>query len=567
VRWAGAARAAIAGTTVAALLAMLGATAATARADGFARLPEGAPMYAAVRPLALVGAMQKLGVSELPEVQKLKQQLGGIDPFNPLVLSGPGLDVAAPLVASVAEPLPGNVMHTRVVATLRDKGLFAAFVQGLIASGQVKLIKAPSSIKDAVAVSGPGNGDVSVLIRVFGDEVVLDEVETNGKKPMALAEVARRFPAAPAHALALGHGARRLFAPDATAVVYVDGRRMGPMLTKMALDDAERDLKEAAPEDKAKMRAKLRAQTTRCAIWQKAPGLFDDVGLALTATPDSLTLSWAWGTASGPPLGGLKLAASDDAALDAGGLARDAVAVVALYAATLSPFAALKRSGMFATSESLNQAVDGCETMAGAHLVLRSWPLAIGALMTTAAPAGSPLGAVKQTVDTLRNVVVAMRTFPAQNVPAHFAVAATFDNSARPTLEMLLAGIGATGSPTTFGKRSPTVYPFKIPGTPSSAVAALEGLAGSRLGVTFADSDESLAWAFKSVAAAVAPAPLPLLRLEADTVQIAKLAAGLGAGKEQQPLLDLIAKLRHVDGALTSDGDLLRLSLHAPLRP
>jgi hypothetical protein len=539
---------------------------ARARADAFGRLSEGAPLYAATRPVALLGALQKLGVTDLPAVQKLRAGLGGIDPFNPAVLAAPGIDVAAPLVASVFEAAGPNLMRSRVVATLRDRATFVAFVQGVIASGQVKLAVA-SAIKDALAAGTP-SPDTTLLLRAVGDEAVLDVLVTrDGKKAPAPAEVARRYPLAPLKPIALGRGARRLFSPEAAAVVYVDGRKLLPLLGEIAADDAKRELRWAAPAERAQVAATQRARQKKCALWSKAPSLFDDAGVALAATPEALTLTWAWGTASGPPLGGLKLIAVDDAALDAGALARDAAGVFALYAASLGPFAALKRSGVFASTQALTDAVDGCDTMAGALLALRSWPLAIATLLATPAPTDSPLQALKQSLGTLRTLVFAVRDFSAAG--PRFAVAASFDSAARATLEMVLGTSGGAGAVTTMGKRSPTVYSLQLPGMGRSAAAALESLAGNRLGFTVADSDESLAWAYKagdgaSVGATASP---PLARLDADTTALARLGPVLNAGRDEQAVLDLLAKLRHVDGTLAADGDLLRLSLHAPLRP
>jgi hypothetical protein len=556
--------------TVAARLALAVAAAVAApgvaRADAFARLPEGAPLYAATRPVALLGALQKLGVSELPAMQKLRQGLGGIDPFNPAILAAPGIDVAAPLAAALLAPAGPNLMHTRVAAALRDRAAFDAFVLGVIASGQVKLAAA-TGIKDAVAAGNPSS-DVTLLVRVVGDEAVIDVYMTrDGKKAPTAAELARRMPLVPARPMALGHGARRLFAPDAAAVVYVDGRKLTPLLVEIAADDAKRELSWAGPDERAALLAKQRARQKKCALWQKSPSVFDDAGVALTAAPDSLTLTWAWGTAAGPALGGLKLAAVDDAALDAAALARDAAGVLALYAANLAPFSALKRSGVFASTQALSDAVDGCDTMAGALLALRSWPLAIGTLLSSPPPPGSPLVAFKQSLGTLRNLVLAVR----DSSPGgpRFAVAASFDDAARPTLETLIAAFGAQGTVTPIGKRSPTVYAMQLPGMGHAAAAALEVLAGNRLGFTVADSDESLAWAYKAGSGAPvdAAASPPLARLDLDATQAARLGALVNASRDEQAVLDLLAKLRHVDGTLAADGDLLRLSLHAPLRP
>src|SRR6185369_7850585 len=91
-----------------------------ARADAFDRIADGAPLYVSARPVALVGALQRVGFDQLPAVQRLKRQLGGIDPFNPAILAAPGIDIAAPLGISLFEPAGPNQLHTRIAATLRD---------------------------------------------------------------------------------------------------------------------------------------------------------------------------------------------------------------------------------------------------------------------------------------------------------------------------------------------------------------------------------------------------------------------------------------------------------------
>ena len=91
--------------------------------------------------------------------------------------------------------------------------------------------------------------------------------------------------------------------------------------------------------------ARQKAREKKCAVWSRAPSTFDDGGLALTATPEGLSLTAAWGTQAGAPLGGLKLHPVDDAGFDVDLLGRDATAVIALYAASLAPFTALRRAG------------------------------------------------------------------------------------------------------------------------------------------------------------------------------------------------------------------------------
>jgi hypothetical protein len=552
---------------VAFVVGALVVAAGIARADGFDKLPEGAIAYASARPIAVVGAMQRLGIDQLPAMQRLKKQLGGIDPFNPVIMAAPGIDVAAPLVASLFEPVVGLGMHTRVVAQLRDKATFNTFVMGVIASGQLPLGPAPG-IKDAVAMGNPAPTTV-LLVRVIGNEALLDLVEVDdGKKAPPAAELARRFPPAPLRKFVPGRGARRLLAPDSAAVLYVDARKLEPMFVQLGASDRRRELAAATGAERAQLAAKQRQRAKQCALWKRAPSLFDDAALALAATPDALTLTWAWGTQSGPPLGGLKLTAVDDGALDGPALGHDGAGMFALYAASLTPFTSLKRSGLFASSESFTEAVDGCDTQAGLLLLLRSWPLAIGTLAGSTPPAGSPLLMLKQSIASLRTVVVGLRDFNA-NGP-RIAVAASFDASTRGSFELMLAAFGGgAGAVTKVGKRSPTIYSLQLPDSSRPPLAVgLETMAGGRFGLAVGDSDESLAWAYKTGDGATSRiAQPPLARLSADATLLGRLGSMLGLGSDQQAVLDMLARLRRVDGTLAADGDLFSLTLHAPLKP
>jgi len=509
--------------TAAALLAAL-AAAPAARADALDQIGEGAPLYAAARPVALLGALQRLGFTELPAVQKLRRQLGGIDVFNPAILAAPGLDVAAPLVASFAEPVAPNLIHSRVAAALRDPPTFATFLDAVAASGQLRLgrVDAASPLgKKGVVAAGNLGSVATVVVRVKGDVAVLDMVNAvDGKaKPPSPAEVARRYPFMPARPFAVGKGARRLFAPESAAVVYLDGRKLAPLLKLISDNDDRRDIAFADPSAKKSVAASRKKRALRCAAWDRAPTTFDDVGLALTAAPEALSLSVAWGTQAGPPLGGLKMTPVDDAGFDAELLARDATAMVLLYAANMAPFGALKRSGPFASIDALGKAVSGCDN-AALTVAVRSWPLAIGAATVPGTPdAPNPLAAIQGGVAALRNVGMVLRDIT--QAGPRFAIGATFDAGARFTLTTLLAPSGQ-GAVTTMGKRSPTVYSFVLPGIPRQMAAALETLAGGRLGFTVADSDDSLSWAFRGDATPAPAAPTaatgakstpPLLRL------------------------------------------------------
>lgn len=557
-----------------AVAAALVAAGGVARGDAFDHIGDGAPLYLAARPVALVGALERIGVDQLPAVQRLRRQLGGIDPFNPAILAAPGIDIAAPLVVSLFEAAGPSQLHTRIAATLRDPATFTTFLDAVAASGQVKIqhVDAASPLgKLGVVASGSMSPDMALIIRVRGADAVLDLVATlDGKKAPAAAELARRFALRPARALAVEHGARRLFSPEAAAVVYTDGRHLGPLMQALAAQDARAELRWTAPPQKAAVAARQKAREKKCALWSRAPATFDDGALALSATPDQLSLEVAWGTQAGAPLGGLKLRPVDDAGLDAKLLGREATAVVALYAASTQPFAALKHAAPFTSMDTLSAAFDGCDSIAGMTLLVRSWPLLLAALSGTKTDAASPAAAVKQSFSGLRNVVFALRDVT--QAGPRGAIAGTFDGASRPNLEALLAAGGSRGAVTSIGKRSPTIYPLTLPGFPRQLAAALESLDAGRIGLTVADSDESLTWAYRT-AELTAGAPSddraakpPILRVAADLAALPKLGPLLNAGRDAQQLLEVLAHLRRVDGDLVADGDLLRLTLRSPLK-
>jgi hypothetical protein len=285
--------------TVAVALCALGGVAHADAPEGvMARIGDGAPLYFAARPVALIGALQRLGIDQLPSVQRLRRNMGGIDPFNPAILAAPGIDIAAPMVLSLFEPAGPGQMHTRLVATLRDPATFATFIDAVAASGQVKLTRVDAASplgKQGVVATGTLSADVAVVIRVRESDAIVDLVSmTDGKKAPAPAELPRRFPLTPARPFAVTHGARRLFAPEAAAVAYVDGRRMQPLLQSIAADDRKRELRWASPAEKAKLEAKQKQREKRCGVWLHAPSTFDDLGLALAAAPEGLSLTWAW---------------------------------------------------------------------------------------------------------------------------------------------------------------------------------------------------------------------------------------------------------------------------------
>jgi hypothetical protein len=523
-----------------------------AQADAFDRIGDTSPAYASFRPVALMNLAKAVGVGELPEVQKLRQQLGGIDPLSPALLAPTGLDVAAPVALSLFEAAGPKRHHHRAVAGLRDRASFTAFFAGVAASQQLPMTMvtpdSPMGKQSVIAtVELPKDGG-NMVLRVTGDVLIIDLVAATQGKPMAMAEIIKRYPIDVAKPFVAEKGARRLFTPDAALVMYADGRRLPPVL----------DLLLAKGPKQCKQE------------WARAGSSFDDVAVSVAVDPDGLKAQLAWGTQSGPPLGGLKLSPRDDGGIDVDLVSRQAPAVMALYAASLAPFQALKRGGPMESMSTLVSSVNRCGPPAWVTLLVRSWPQALGALISGGkkGTADPMMSSVLANLGALRNTVLMLRD--ANQQAARYAVTATFDPAARQTLELFLSTATGGGTATAVGKRKPTVYRLAVEGM--TAVAAVEALPGGPVAFTIADSDDTLGWAFRTATRMPgAPAPVagatPVAAMHLDTVQIAKLVPFLKLGKDAQQGWDLLARLRRLDAELVPDGDLFRLTVRAPLKP
>ena len=132
---------------------------------------------------------------------------------------------------------------------------------------------------------------------------------------------------------------------------------------------------------------------------------------------------------------------------------------------------------------------------------------------------------------------------------------------------MLAAFVNGAGVATPVGTRSPTIYTLRIPETAHGPLAVGLENVGGRLGLTVADSDESLKWAYKTGDSAAKTANPPLARVSVDASLMTRLGPIFGVQHEQQAILDMLSRLRRVDGTLVAEGDLLSLTLHSPLKP
>ncbi len=546
-----------------AMVAAVAILPSVASADAFDRLPEGAPLYAGVRPLALANALKRLGIDKMPEVEKLKGSLG-VDPLDPALLAPTGIDPAAAIAASLFQPAPNGRFHHRAVVTLRDQLTFQTFLGAIAASGQapITMVDANSALgKAGVRFTGNMPDGTVVIARIDGDTLILDALGDSGaqstpKKKKAAptaAEVVKLYPLAVKAQFTASAGARKLFAPEAAAVLYADGRHLAPFL----------EVADDPPTDAAGKKKFAACKKT----WQSAVGAFDDAGIALSVDPAGVELQLAWGTQGGVPLGGLRFQPIDDGGLDVEALSVAAPLSLAVYAASLSPFSAVKRGPIQQSFDALSSSVQKCGAPAWGHVLVRSWPQGIGAALAagTSGKSQDPMMAgLVGTIGKLRNLTFVLRNSDSQSVRG--VLSSTFDPQARGMLELLLASAPGGGVEKPIGKRTPKVYTLNF-GDLNGIIAALETLSAGTAAMTIADSEESLTWALKPPLSARNSAPLPLLSAHLDGVMLSKMPMmGLLGSEAAQRFVEELKRLKRIDARVTADGDLFRVSVRAAVK-
>jgi hypothetical protein len=562
-------------------LIILLATAATAHADALDQVGEGASIYAELRPVALAGALKRLGVDQLAAVQRVKQQVGGIDVLDPAILAPTGLDVASPIGVSIDFGVKEGVTHARIAATLRDASLFRTFVGALAAAGQLPLHAVqPGSAEEKLGVLFTASNPpaMTAVARLSGENLIIDAVDMWSGSALSPAEVARRHPLSVTRPFQSGRGARRLFAGDTAVAFYADGRHFTELFEAIYRQDLEDKLKAAKKNQRAAMKLKAMTTLKRCvADFKGAPATFDDVGLALSADPREVRLTLGWGTQGEPALGGLRFNPIDDGGVDHEFLSRQAALVVALFAASAAPFSALKHTGIYTSMATLTDLGKRCGDEINIGVAMRGWPLVVAAGLSemnkpsTKQSTGLDLSAAMKAFGDLRNVVLVVRDASSPQ-SAQFAVAATFEQPARTLIETLLQVFGSGAADKALApKRTPKVYSISNPSL-GSFVGALEDLPKGQVMFTFADSEESLQAAYRNATlmpgqTAPPPRPTPIAAVHLDSGMVGRIFSNLGAADSAKSVLDLMARLKRLDADLATDGDLFRLVVRAPLKP
>ena len=545
-------------------LALLAGLTAVASAEELGpHLTRGAAAYAQLRPSALLSLTNRLGLSELSAYQEAVARLHGIDPLKANLICLTGLDPERPI--GLALDLSGSALHVRAELTVKDPPVFEAFARSALQPEPGFVWVDPGSALGAAAAlftfRDPKRG-ITVVARKTDHALVIDALWSEGKS-VSPQELVHRIPIEVAHPFVPARGATRAFSLQSAAVLYVDGRKLGPLTLALA----KRDLSEhSSGAAKQKELARLRGCEK---AWALVPPSFDDLALSLSAVGSTLEVALLWGTQSDALPSRVRFHPLDDHAVDVQAIDRAALFSLALYSASLSPFEALKHPGPLAGDKWKNE-VDKCKTYAGPQLLVRSWPAAVAAAtQTVLRPAASPgpdpsnpsaptfslLGKVRSLVVMVADVV----TTPALDLTG--AASATLDKSARPLIESLLSIAGATATPLDVGDRHFALYKPD----PKSFVA-------------LADFDEKtllIAFATKELLlrSIVTPVKEPgnttranntLATVHLDSRRVANLPMVKAAGAE--PLVDWLRNVGSLDAALTTADDLFRFALSIPFK-
>ncbi len=454
-----------------------------ARCDGWSLVADGAPVYGVLRWGALISTVQKAGWTQLPEYEEFKRTAGNVDIFNPQIYAPLGIDINAPIIA-MAEG--GPMLHVRLVGRITDKGLFVTILSGVAedkTSGITLQGSGTPAGKAGVVASGKV-GSWSGILRIEGDQAVLDVVTGALAKATPAAALAQKYPLKPMKAFGTsgGAGSRSMLGGERIAALFVDGKKLGALAPLWG--------QFLPPSSKALPLAKCQVEVA------KLPVTFDDAALSLSVSDNKTPeLELVWGAAAGSPL---KFEPIDDGVVSAARLRRESVAHLGVFGANVQPFRSLKTTGLPALDK-LDKLVDQCPTTVGPALLIRTWPhlIAAGLAQLDKNPQDlGPAAGVVSAVNQLRSLFFALKNVPdAQNPPTWVAVVSA-SGQFQTVVEGLLGIFGLTGTPRAVGTHKVTFFDGSSMQGQLKFVAAIESLANTAIGLTAAASEDALRWAY-----------------------------------------------------------------------
>ena len=268
---------------VAALL--LGGT-ALASDDAPRALPADAAVVWSARPLAVVGAVTRLGRGWPAFLRRLLWFPDGVDVLDPARLQALGVDPAASLWGALRGAQ--GLLQLRLVVPLSDPQRFDALVQRFAAGYGSELTQTPHGWTGKVH-------ELPLLARLDGTVLVADVVLSgSAPAPTAFAQLLPLRPPRPWRP----RGLAARFGPTDAIAAWADLAAVGAMgllADEARLAEGLRGVGEASLRAQLLKAGRAEHATCRAALRMTAP-MFDDALLALSvAGPDALRLTAALG--------------------------------------------------------------------------------------------------------------------------------------------------------------------------------------------------------------------------------------------------------------------------------
>jgi hypothetical protein len=532
-----------------------------------ALLPADATIVAAERPLAIQGALPRLGSGWRDAVRRVTGLPQAVDPFDPALFSTLGIDPAATVWQAV-RPLRGAI-HVRGVIALTEARLADALVSSLGALASVKLTRSPAG----AWLAGLPRGDAAVA-RLDGNLLVVDALLGN-KKPVTPTELARLVPLRPPRVLQL-HGAARRLGPAAAAGLWLDLDGLGTLALVRAEIEVAAAVTVAAPAVRAQLTQAARKEIATCRAALRRPGAtFDDafVGVALHG-PEALELEVA--------LGGARVAL--DALRGAPVQASRTLSPADLESElrlTLIDAGPLRAALRPAQADPRTLAPHECPAAARLAIALRRWPALLGGEL--AAQRASQSAAFLRLLTGLRGVTAYL---PGAAAPAaagdkrsdeqalnlrEVLLLAELDDAVRGDLDRMLAGTFAAANPLRAGGRQLTTYaipPSFFFAQADGPVVTVDPLPGATTGAIVGfGAREKLRAALERVAATpptTQSAPGTIARMTAGPRLVSRVVRDAAGRAAERSLSDGVAG---IEGTLVLEPELLRVDVDVALRP
>jgi hypothetical protein len=238
--------------------------------------PASAAAVLTLRPVALLGALHRLGSGWEGEARRALSLPPIVNPFDPSIASSVGVDPLGPIYVS-ADLLRGQI-HVRAAIPLSAPRLADAMVQSASGLINVKLAR-----EGKTGWIGQDDAGRMLLVRLDGTLLIVDFVQARATAATKLAQLPRLIPLKPVRAFDATRGTAGSMGPSDAFALWVDLAAAGPLAMAHEEQAMMRALRSVAPEMHAKIEKRGRAELETCRPLFKSPGvMFDDLLFAIS---------------------------------------------------------------------------------------------------------------------------------------------------------------------------------------------------------------------------------------------------------------------------------------------